>query len=141
LDKNKEISLQDEIKLVQDYLDLEKIRYEERLTFEFIIADDVRTLAIPPFIIQAQVENAIKHGISKLPGKGLIKVEAFYVGSQLHIVVSNSGRINSESPLTGVGFVNSRQRLELLYGNQASITINEKDEMVIVEIRIPKPYR
>ncbi len=141
LDKSKEISLQDEIKLVQDYLDLEKIRYEERLSFEFVIADDVRSCSIPPFIIQTQVENAIKHGISKLPGKGNIKVEAFYDNSQLVIMVSNSGKISSESPLTGVGFVNSRQRLELLYGSKASITIREINEMVVVEIRIPKPLR
>lgn len=137
MDKSKEIVLKDEIKLVKDYLDLEHIRYEERLCYEFKIADDVNNCAIPPFIIQSQVENAIKHGISKIPGKGVISIAAFKTDNELKIVVSNTGKINSETPLTGVGFKNSIHRLELLYAAAGKISIKEVNDLVVVEINIP----
>jgi two-component system, LytTR family, sensor kinase len=137
MDKSKEIFLRDEMDLVQDYLNLEQIRYEERLNYEFKIAHDVMKLFIPPFIIQSQVENAIKHGISKLPGKGVIIIEAFKVETNLWIRILNTGKINSQTPLTGVGFKNSIHRLELLYGNQSKISIAEVSDLVVVEINIP----
>lgn len=137
LDKSREIQLADEISLVRDYLDLEKIRFEERLNFEFEIDESVLRRMIPPFIIQSQVENAIKHGISKLLGPGTIKISANAVGQELHILVQNTGKLNSNKPLTGVGFTNSIQRIELLYGKNAGITIHEANDWVIVEIHLP----
>jgi two-component system LytT family sensor kinase len=138
MDKRKEIFLKDEISLVKDYLNLEHIRYEERLCYEFNIADDVTNSLIPPFIIQSQVENAIKHGISKLPGKGKIIVEAFKApGEILTLKISNSGKLSAETPLTGVGFKNSIHRLELLYAAAGKISINEINDLVVVEIHIP----
>jgi len=137
MDKGKEILLKDEINLVKDYLNLEHIRYEERLNYEFKIADDVQNCRIPPFIIQTQVENAIKHGISKLPGNGNIIIEAYKLLNVLKVKISNTGKINNETPLTGVGFKNSIQRLELLYGIHGKIFINEINNFVVVEINIP----
>ncbi len=137
MDKGKEILLKEEINLVKDYLNLEHIRYEERLSYEFKIAEDVLNCKIPPFIIQTQVENAIKHGISKLPGNGNIIVEAFKLANILKIKICNTGKLNHEKPLTGVGFKNSIQRLELLYGIDGKIFINEIDNLVVVEINIP----
>ena len=137
MDKGKEIVLKDEINLVKDYLNLEHIRYEERLSYEFKIAEDVQNCMIPPFMIQTQVENAIKHGISKLPGNGNIIIEAFKLLDVLKIKVSNTGKLNTDKPLTGIGFKNSIQRLELLYGNHGEIFINEVNNFVVVEINIP----
>jgi two-component system LytT family sensor kinase len=137
MDKGKEIVLKDEINLVKDYLNLEHIRYEERLSYEFKIADDVQNCMIPPFMIQTQVENAIKHGISKLPGNGNIIIEAFKLLDVLKIKISNTGKLNTDKPLTGIGFKNSIQRLELLYGNHGKIFINEVNNLVVVEINIP----
>ena len=137
MDKIKEIFLKDEISLVKDYLNLEHIRYEERLSYEFKIDDDVANCFIPPFIIQSQVENAIKHGISKLPGKGTICVEAGKADNVLVIKVSNTGRLNTDTPLTGVGFKNSIHRLELLYAAAGKISIKELNDLVVVEIHIP----
>jgi LytS/YehU family sensor histidine kinase len=137
LDKGKEISLKDELNLVKDYLKLEHIRFEDRLTCEFKISDEVLNYKIPPFIIQTQVENAIKHGISKLPGNGFVLIEAFEHNKILIIKVINSGKLNLEKSLTGLGFKNSEQRLLLLYGNDGKININEIDNRVIVDINIP----
>ena len=137
MDKRKEIQLKDEIGLVKDYLDLEHIRYEERLNYEFAIQEEVTNMNIPPFIIQTQVENAIKHGISLFPGTGMIRIEAFRIDDNLQILVSNTGKLSSEKPLTGVGFKNSIQRLELLYGQKGKIFITEVHDLVVVDITIP----
>lgn len=137
MNKNQKILLKDEMELVKEYLSLEKIRYEERLNYEFKIENAVLNFQIPPFIIQSQVENAIKHGISKIPGNGTITIEAFQLGDFLKIKVSNTGKINNDEPLTGVGFKNSIQRLELLYGVDGQIFINEVNNLVIVDINIP----
>jgi LytS/YehU family sensor histidine kinase len=137
MNKSKQIVLSEEIDLVKDYLNLEKIRYEERLIFEFKIEKEILNSKIPPFIIQSQVENAIKHGISKIPGNGKIIIEAFKLGSFLKIKVSNTGKIINETPLTGVGFKNSIQRLSLLYGVEGQIFISEVNNLVVVDINIP----
>lgn len=137
MDKSKEILLKDEIGLVKDYLNLEQIRYEERLSYEFKIEEQAVNVFIPPFIIQSQVENAIKHGISKLPGNGIIIIEVFRQNALLKIRVSNSGKISSQTPLTGVGFKNSIHRLHLLYGSAGKISIEETGDLVVVEINIP----
>ena len=137
MNKSKLILVKDEIELVKEYLSLEKIRYEERLNYELKIDEKVLSFQIPPFIIQSQVENAIKHGISKLPGIGNIIIEAFTLGNFLKIKVSNTGKLNTDKPLTGVGFKNSIQRLELLYGVDGQIFINEVNNLVVVDINIP----
>ncbi len=137
LDKNKEVPLNEEMNLVKDYLELEKIRYEHRLSYAFEIQKEAESTGIPPFIIQTQVENAIKHGISRLPGNGLVKVEAYIKDETLLITVSNTGIINSQKPDTGVGFRNSNQRLSLLYGKSAGISLRQKGDFVVVEINIP----
>ena len=141
MNKRKEISLKEEIDLVQDYLKLEHIRYEERLNYEFNIEERVSACRIPPFIIQSQVENAIKHGISTLQGNDKISVEALTMGEYLKITVSNTGKLNSDTPLTGVGFKNSIQRLELLYGSLGKMTIKEVQDLVVVDITLPLKFK
>lgn len=137
IEKNKKVTLKEELELVNDYLTLEKIRFEERLNYNLEVEEGTYNCLIPPFIIQSQIENAIKHGISKLPGPGFIKLEVKKDAGRLNITVSNTGRISAQEPLTGVGFRNSIQRLELLYGHEGTITIHEENEQVVVEIRIP----
>ena len=137
LERNREISLEQEMQLVNDYLDLEKIRYEERLNVQIEIDNDLRYQQMPPFIIQAQIENAIKHGISKFPGPGTIVIRAFKREDKMMLEVKNTGKLNTQTPLTGVGFKNSIQRIELLYGKNAAITIHEANDWVIVEIALP----
>lgn len=137
MDKSKEITMKEELSLVRDYLELEKIRYEERLHYEFNVDESLLNILIPPFIIQSQVENAIKHGISKHPGKGTILIEANKVDENLKIKVSNSGKITAADTETGVGFKNSLQRLNLLYGNEGTIGMSEVNGLVVVSINIP----
>jgi two-component system LytT family sensor kinase len=141
MNKSKEITIADEISLVTDYLDLEKIRYEERLSFELNIDPKTEHLMVPPLIIQGQVENAIKHGISKLETGGKINISSKLYDSTLMITVSNTGQLNTESSITGLGFQNSLQRLQLMYGKQASINIREHSTQKIVETNIQIPLK
>lgn len=138
MNKNKEILLLEELQIVKDYLALEKIRYEERLQFSFDTKPETLNKSIPPLLIQTQVENAIKHGISKLPEGGIITVSTSIIANNLVIEVNNTGQINSQESDTGFGLANSKQRLELLYGKKAGIEMkNTNNNRVNVKINIP----
>lgn len=141
MNKSKEITLEEELKIVKDYLDLEKIRYEERLSYEIYVDEKAVKFSIPPLIVQAQVENAIKHGISKIPGGGKVNVSCKLNDKDLIITITNTGKLNNEKTDTGFGLANSRQRLELLYGRNADIQINEKESNEVeVRIKITPKY-
>jgi two-component system LytT family sensor kinase len=134
--KNPYISITEEIELVKNYLDLEKIRFEERLDVVWDVDQDVFHKEIPPFIIHTQVENAIKHGISKLIDGGLIQIKIHKKESSLLICIKNSGKIKNKESETGIGIENTRRRLDLQYKGKASFSLFEKDNFVVCEIEI-----
>ena len=140
-DKKGLTKFDDELKIVKDYLGLEHIRFEERLRAEFDIHPDSHKFYVPPLMIQTLVENGIKHGISKLTAGGVIQMKTVVEGDRLKILIRNSGRLmNGEikSP-TGLGLKNTKQRLKLIYGDDASFRIvNENDNFVLTEVVIPQ---
>lgn len=129
----------DELKVVHDYLGLESIRFEERLKMEFDIDPASKNFLVPPLMIQTLVENGVKHGISKLTEGGLIQLQTRVVNGKLNIRIRNSGHyVNGHKKRSGLGLVNTSQRLKLLYGNEARFAItNESDNFVLTEITIP----
>ncbi len=138
--KNKVISFDEEMKIVNDYLALESIRYEERLNVRMEINAKSCEFELPPLMIQTLVENGIKHGISKLTEGGILELETAVENDKLIIKIRNSGELkdNIEND-SGFGIKNTRQRLLLLYGKEASLTIqNEKKNVVLTELIIPK---
>ena len=140
-DKKGLTKFEDELKMVKDYLGLEHIRFEERLKAEFDIHPDSHKFLVPPLMIQTLVENGIKHGISKLTAGGIIQLKTKVENDRLKILIRNSGRLmNGEikSP-TGLGLKNTKQRLKLIYGEEASFRIvNENDNFVLTEVTIPQ---
>ena len=131
---------EDELKIVRDYLGLESIRFEERLKTEFEIDPESRDFLVPPLMIQTLVENGIKHGIAKLTAGGIIKMKATVRNDRLTIQVRNSGQyVNGSSGGTGgLGLENTRHRLRLIYGENASFRIlPESDTFVLTELEIP----
>lgn len=140
-DKKGLTKFDDELKIVRDYLGLEHIRFEERLRAEFDIDPDSHKFYVPPLMIQTLVENGIKHGISKLTAGGVIQMKTIVENDRLKILIRNSGRLmNGEikSP-TGLGLKNTKQRLKLIYGDDASFRIvNENDNFVLTEVIIPQ---
>lgn len=139
-DQYEKVSLEKEMEVVKDYLELESIQLEERLDYSFEIAEDSWELNLPPMIIQTLVENAIKHSINELPNGGKVIIESELSDDYLKIFVKNSGQLKNHQPgkRTGIGIKNSRERLRLLYGEKASLSVeNMNEEMVCATIRIP----
>lgn len=128
------ISLGEEIVLVQEYLELEKIRFEERLQIEWNISAS-EDILLPPFILQTQVENALKHGISKLESGGKVSVNIELINNSLILEVQNSGELNFTSN-RGIGLENTKRRLKLQYGDRAKFSIKEIEGMVVSRIKI-----
>ncbi len=140
MEKNKVISFSDEIKIVTDYLNLEKVRFEERLHFEVKVIPEANNFFIPPLLIQTLVENGIKHGISKLTKGGELLLSTEVKQECLYVSIRNSGRyIANQLSETGFGLKNSMDRLKYVFGGDAEITIqNEGDEHVLTVIKFPK---
>lgn len=134
------VSFSDEINTVKDYLALESIRYEERLQTSFELAPGSQAFYLPPLMIQTLVENGIKHGISNLKNGGSISVKTDVVDTGLQIQIRNSGQFSQKNqPSIGYGLLNTRKRLELIYGESAQFTIhNEDKKTVLTEILIPR---
>jgi two-component system, LytTR family, sensor kinase len=137
-------SFDEELKIVKDYLGLESIRFEERLKTEFDIDRESNQFLVPPLMIQTLVENGIKHGISKLTEGGIIQLKTRVDNDYLKIYIRNSGKFNlngSAQNSHGLGLENTRQRLKLIYGDEASFRIlTENDNFVLTEIIIPHLY-
>ena len=139
LGKKKHIPFAEEWRLVEDYVGIEHARYEERLQTDFNIEAGAAAFQVPPMLIQTLVENAIKHGISTVPGGGVLSVSGKVKNGALHIRVTNPGSLaKSGQPGTGFGLKNARQRLEILYGPLAKLTIAEGNNLVITDLVIPE---
>ena len=111
-----------ELDLVLHYLAIMKIRMGERLSYSFITADDVPTMAFPPAMLISLVENAIMHGLSDKPD-GKLTISAAREGLHLRMTVLDNGAGFSSVQGTGVGLSNIRQRLEAIYGNRAWLEV------------------
>lgn len=124
LGKENLVSLENELNVAKSYLDLERVRFEERLRVEWEIDSDLAEFQVPPFSLQMMVENAIKHGISNLKDGGLVKISAYSSDDRVCIQVVNSGNLQKVMDL-GVGIDNIQKRLELQYGDNASFALRE----------------
>lgn len=134
---DKLIPLKDEMNLVNDYLELEKLRFEERLQTKILIDPLLSGLLIPPLSVQCVVENAVKHGISKKKEGGLIEIEIKRESDFLKIAVQNPGTLNSQDK-AGLGIKNLTERLLLQYNGKASFAIEAiAAEKVLTTISIP----
>lgn len=137
-DRRKTVELREEIKTVEDYLALEKVRYEERLKSRIDL--DSRTLfwQVPPMMLQTLVENAIKHGVSKAVGGGFVDVQATVEPEGLLVAIRNTGHLGDTGESGGFGLENTAHRLELLYGTEARFRIfQESAGIVCAEVVIP----
>ncbi|WP_034923702.1 sensor histidine kinase [Gillisia sp. CAL575] len=131
------IALEDELEMVENYIEISKIQFEDRLLFESNIDKSSLNVQIPPMIIQMLVENAIKHGISNLKDGGKISLSAIKKDNQLLIEVANTGNLIQSPDSTQLGLKNIEQRLELLYGEAATFNLNEIENRVVATIKIP----
>lgn len=131
------IALEEELEMVENYIALSKIQFEDRLEFKKHIAPDALSVQIPPMIVQLLVENATKHGISNLKDGGRIELNASKDSEALYIQVKNTGKLRIAKDSTQLGLKNIKQRLKLLYGEQSSFELIEVNNEVVADIKIP----
>ena len=127
------VALDDELRIVEDYLALEQIRHEDRLRVRWEIDEAARSrgVPVPPMLLQTLVENAVKYGISPRRDGGEVVIAARLEGAALHLRVSNPGDLSAPTSTaaakagssTGVGLRNAAERLKLLYGERAQLSL------------------
>jgi two-component system LytT family sensor kinase len=131
------IPFADEWSLIEDYLALEKMRYEERLIIHTDIDPAVKSVLVPPMLLQTLVENAIKHGIAQQIHGGELRITAKIVNKHLEVNVINPGRFEVKEDAQGTGLLNARRRLVLMFGEESGLMLRNRNNQVITEIRIP----
>jgi hypothetical protein len=139
-DANLTTSLGREVDMVTSYLDLLKMRMEERLTVDIQVPDGLRSAAFPPMMLQSMVENAIKHGLECKPEGGHLAVKAEIADSKLRVTVADNGVGFGVMPSkgTGLGLSNIRERLKLLHGEAGQLHIAANiPSGVIATIEVP----
>jgi two-component system, LytTR family, sensor kinase len=135
-----EVPLGRELEVTQLYLDIEKMRFDERLVVEIQIGQDARDALVPNLILQPLVENAIKHGICRQPGIGRVDVEAARDGGRLVITIRDNGvgfDAGKQPIVEGVGLRTTRARLEQLYGSAQSFHFVRRAGNTEAVIRLP----
>jgi len=131
-------TLRHELEFVTCYLDIEKVRFEDRLQIHYAIAPEMLDAQVPHLLLQPLVDNAVKHGISKIPGGGGIFISAKEGANRLLLTVENDGIMDSPKPIgTGVGLKVTRERLQSLYGEFQSLDFRTSDNRVRISISIP----
>ena len=132
------VSLEHELEIVQNYLNLESIQLEDRLNYKLEIKPETLELKIPPMAVQLLVENAIKHGIANLPQGGIINIKSSLENDTLIVEVINSGQIRKCEDSTGIGLKNASDRLKLLFGKLSDLKIENLDSnFVSAKFKIP----
>jgi two-component system, LytTR family, sensor kinase len=137
-EKQETVYFEKELNIVKDYLALEHIRFEDRLHVQYEIADNTLTQPVPPMMLQTLVENAIKHGISKQVTGGTVTIISKMKEKYHQLIIRNTGRLNKNNNEDGFGLISTRNRLLLLFGDQAIFNIQEISENVVeAELHIP----
>lgn len=132
------VSLEEELEHIDNYLSLEKLRFEERLKIERNISPDTLQAYVPTLLLQTLVENAIKYGIAEREEGGTISITARKMEKHLELRITNPGSLNTPGTSTGLGLKNAEARLELVFDTSASIElIQPQPDLVCASVHIP----
>ena len=137
-----EISLSRELTVLQKYIDIQQMRFRERLLVEMDIAPNTLSALVPNMILQPLVENAIRHGIGPRRAPGYIHITARQVFDELWMEISDNGQglrsLHGMEPEEGVGLRNTRARLQQLYNHDHRLTLEDAPGGgCVVKIHIP----
>ena len=130
------IRFKDELDSIKNYMEIEKIRFEDKFEFSENVSPNCQNVMIPNFILQPIIENAIKHGVYESLNKVIIKLSCEIKENFVEIKISNNyeeSSVNGE----GVGLTNVKERLKLIYGNDLLLRIEDKDHVFTASIFIP----
>jgi LytS/YehU family sensor histidine kinase len=134
------IPLEEELSLTEEYLDIEGVRFGERLEVEVDCSANACEALIPSFLVQPLVENAIKHGVARSREPTKITIRGDIRDGELKICVANCvvGEQSGAAPASsGVGLANVRRRIEAVYGRAANLTADREGGQYVATITIP----
>lgn len=132
------ITIEDELATLQAYLEIESVRFRDRLDLDFSCPDDLRGASVPAFVLQPLIENAIKHGVSRSTTVVTIRLDVARDGDDLVVVVEDDAEPRGAAAKgAGLGLDNIRQRLEVLYGVRGQLRTTARDRGFIAELRLP----
>ncbi len=136
-------TLDRELEATEHYLELEAVRFESRLRYAIETDDRARDHLVPPMLIQTLAENAVRHGISRLPDGGTVRIEARELSDGLHVRVTNTGRLEAKREGSGIGLSNSRERLRLAFGEDVRLELEQTgpDEVSCAVVIPARPLR
>lgn len=135
--EEKRVLLSEEIQNIVNYIEIEKIRYSEKLQLELNIGEDTGQLKIAPLILLPFVENAFKHGVSNHPDIGTVSLSFSLEKNELFFEIKNSKPlIKIADNKKGIGLVNVKKRLELIYPGKFDLQIEDKKEFYSVNLTI-----
>ena len=137
----REVELGEELRVLEPYLDISRIRFGDRLTVTVNVDDETRCALVPFFVLQPLVENALHHGISSHAGAGRIEIEAREFGGRLLLTVTDDGPGTALPDAgRGIGLANTRARLQELYGSEHSLELRRPTEGGF-RVSVAIPYR
>lgn len=131
------VKLEEELDIVQDYIDLCSIQFESRLQFSSYVDSSCLNCKIPRMLLQMLVENAIKHGISESVEGGELTLSAKTNDNKLKLKVVNTGTLIQNANTSGVGLENIQSRLALIYQDEACFVISQVGDFVEAVVNIP----
>ena len=137
-----EVPLGEEMEFTNRYLEIQKVRFAERLQLSVDVPKELCSARVPSFILQPMVENAIKHGIAKRKQGGLIRITASHCNGRLTLNVCNDGPslpLGWEMARSGIGISNVRTRLQGLYGDAFELNMRNQD-VGGVEVTVSLPF-
>ena len=135
-----EVTLAEEVEYLQRYIDIQKVRFGERLTYKVDIPEALQDKQVPSLLLQPLVENAIKHGLAERTAGGEIRVAAVKLGAILSLSIYNDGpgfAPDWEANGAGVGLANLRTRLRIMYGDAAGLRVSNVAGGVEVIVTLP----
>jgi len=137
-EKRQEITLDAELRFIEQYLAIEQVRFSDRLNVRWSIDPAVRDALVPEFILQPLVENAVRHGVAKRSDAGTIDVAARADAGDLVLSIQDDGPgYRAENGDAGVGLANTRARIETLFGAAGKLQIERAERGTIATLRFP----
>lgn len=130
------VLLSEELRLAEDYLDIESMRLGSRMTVRWQIDAETHNVLVPQFMLQLLIENGVKHGVASVRGQGWIEIRARRTRSTLRLDVKNSVSGEKHEGM-GVGHQNIRTRLSLLYGTDGKLLFHRDANVATATLILP----
>ena len=130
------VPLDEETGMLARYLDIQRLRFPDRLTSSIDVAPEAARAAVPVLLLQPLAENAIRHGIARSEAPGRVALKAFREGDTLRLEMFNSGRLDPARE-NGIGLSTTIARLEQLYGARQSFVLRQENGGVLASVTIP----